>query len=338
MIKIFLFSFVLILFSRSARAEEICAYVDTQGIIKTVKSASLIPEQFKHLAKCTQTEKGNFLAKPEEIQLGGTIRREELNSSVGKIILRWPRSAETLFGRTPSRAMADAARTVSKVIRSSAFPTQIQNMNIEWNVVFMDENLPESQIPHNLISNCHPGWMTPPANIYIVAQRVAAGCTGNKISLGNADKALTEVLIHEMGHSLEYYILKDNNPRDRMRSEGFATWFEMHAAQYSSILDKKELISRTATLAGLAIKNSPTVFTFSGSGEDYARSSMYFSAIEDRFGLRGILQTYEAINKEGLDLFSAAHRTLHISREQLQKEQLKYVEKYTQSMYNHNSR
>lgn len=51
MIKIFLFSFVLILFSRSARAEEICAYVDTQGIIKTVKSASLIPEQFKHLAK-----------------------------------------------------------------------------------------------------------------------------------------------------------------------------------------------------------------------------------------------------------------------------------------------
>lgn len=318
---------VSLFISSPCLAEEKCIYIEKQGVIKIADNLNNIPVEYRKTAKCTKTEKGMHLAKPDEINLGNTTRREELNSPVGKIILRWPRSAETLFGRTPSRAMSDAAKTVSKTIRTSAFPTHIQNMNLEWNIVFMDEKLPETQIPAYLISNCHPGWMTPPANIYIVAQRVAAGCTNNKISLSNADKALTEVLVHEMGHSLEYHILGQNNPPDRMRAEGFATWFEMHAAQYSSILDRKELIKRNAAAAAFAIKNSPNVFAFSGSGEDYARSSMYFSAIEDRFGLQGILAIYSAINNEGIDMFSAANKKLHLKRDQLEKEQLKYIEK-----------
>lgn len=322
--KFLAFQFLLFL---PVFAEENCIYITKEGLIKSSNSKAQIPDQYQAIAKCQIMEKGNFLAKPEEIDLGNTTRREEINSPLGQISLRWPRTAESLFGRTPVRAMADAAKTVSKVIRSSSFPTEVQNMNLNWNVVFMDENLPENQIPTNLISNCHPGWMTPPANIYIVAQRVAAGCGGNAVTPSFADKKLTEVLVHEMGHALEFFMLSANNNLDKMRAEGFATWFEMHASQYSSLMDKRELTQRTAQMAALAIRNSPNIFTFSGSGEDYARAAMYFASIEDRFGLRGIISIYDAMNKQGLDLFQATEHKYSINRNQIEKEAIKFIEK-----------
>ena len=320
---------LIILNPAESWADETCIYKAENGIIRVASSRSSVPSQFKASMQCQTVSKGDFLAPPEQIDIGSTIRKEELNSPIGKIKLKWPRSAEGLFGRTPVRAMVDSATTVSKVIHSSSFPTDIQKMSLEWNVVFMDENLPESQIPTQLISNCHPGWMTPPANIYIVAQRVAAGCGGEKATASKADKDLTEVLVHEMGHALEYYMLRKNNNHTRMRAEGFATWFEMYAAQFSSLMNKTEITKRTVQMAALAIKSSPNNFEFSGSGLDYARAAMFFSAIEDRFGLRGIISLYDTMNNDGSDLFIATEKKFSLKKDQLNKEVLKFIEKHS---------
>ena len=79
--------------------------------------------------------------------------------------------------------------------------------------------------------------MTPPANIYVVAQRVVAGCGGSKkVKTSVADSELAEVLLHEMGHSIEYQLLAQGIGRERARSEGFATWFEQYASEKSAII------------------------------------------------------------------------------------------------------
>ncbi len=273
----------------------------------------------------------DHLASPEEIKLGGSVRREEMNSPLGTISLRWPRTAETFFGRTPVRAMADAARTVSRVLKLSSFPSEVQNMNIKWNVVFMDENLPEGQIPTHLISNCHPGWMTPPGNIYIVAQRIAAGCGGGASSKSSvADSDLTEVLIHEMGHAVEALILKSKMygaPDSRLRAEGFATWFETYASQYSSILNQREIKSRTAKLALTSLNSSPKVFNFSGSAYDYARASMYFSTVEQKYGLRGISRLYLKLQTSNNDLLGGINAEFGIKGTELELEVQKVAER-----------
>ncbi len=302
-----------------------CVYQTDAGLFKTTKSLKRVPYKYRKKARCTKAgapgQKSQRMAKPDEIELEGNIRRETLNTSVGKIELRWPRSVESIFGRTPLRAMTDAARTVSRATKTAAFPSFIQNMNLPWNVVFMDENLPAAQIPQKLISNCHPGWMTPPANIYIVAQRVAAGCGGNRsVTASVADGQLTEVLVHEMGHALEYHLLAKNYRFSRMRAEGFATWFETYAAQYSSFINRRDLQKRNAGWARLAIQQSPNSFTFGGSALDYARASMYFAAVEDRFGLRGIISVYESMVKNSLDVFKAIEKETLWNRSRLEKE------------------
>lgn len=267
---------------------------------------------------------GEYLAAPEEILLSGNIRREALNSPLGPINIRWPRKIERLFGRTPLRAMTDAAQTVSKALRRGSIPNSLQLLSLPWQVVFLDAELPETQIPAYLVSNCHPGWMTPPANIYIVGQRVAGGCGGTTKSTGVADSELTEVLIHEIGHAVEYALLRGAaNPEERMRKEGFATWFESYASDFSSLLHRREVESKLQEAAKFSINSSPT-FIFKGTFEDYARASMFFRTVEARRGLQSVFDLYKEVGK-GLSLYQAIEKSLGWNQLTLQNEVRKYL-------------
>lgn len=322
------FLFVLapaLVFPNLSFADEQCAYTTRDGQITVVPSKDQIPAQFRAQSRCFSANEK--LAAPDEIVLDGTVRHEDMSSPVGRIKLQWPRKIESLFGRTPLRAMADAARTVSRAISQGSFPSQLQDLNLEWKVVFLDEDLPETQIPTYLVTNCHPGWMTPPANVYIVGQRVAGGCGGASVSRGVADSQLTEVLLHEMGHAIEYQLLKGAEfSQDRMRAEGFATWFERYAANYSSILNQRELVSRFRKVAGESIRRSPNVFQFQGSYEDYARASMFFDAIAERRGLASLFDVYREMTKSGKTFFQAVSAKLDWNEERLNSEVLKLVQ------------
>ena len=331
----------LLLPATSSYAAESCIYQSTSGEFKVADGLSEVPAGSRENAICQEkaesqqsaetveeetpevsskarsrksashprirfANRGGSMAMPQDIELSGNIRRERFNSSLGPIDLRWPRTAETLFGRTPMRAMADAARTVSRASRTSAFPLHIQQMKLDWKVIFMDADLPSTQIPAYLRMTCHPGWMVPPANIYIVAQRVAGNCGTSRKDGGAlriADARLTEILVHEIAHALEFHLLHGNPPgMNRMRSEGFATWFETFAADYSSLMNRRDLQERHARWAATSMKQSPGVFAFGGSAFDYARASMLFSAVEDRYGVSGVIRVYDEMYKQRSEL------------------------------------
>ena len=264
---------------------------------------------------------GGALANPDEIELNGTVRKVQFSTSLGNINLRWPRKIESIFGRTPERALIEAANTVSKTLKQSSFPPELKKLNLEWNVVFMDENMPEQQIPHNLLTNCHPGWMTAPANIYIVAQRAARGCSSNaKPSSSVSDARLTEILLHEMGHSVEYRLMGRIGGSEKMRSEGFATWFETYAAKYSALASYSKLLQENKTLAKRAIEASPDKFNFNGSAEDYARASMYFHVVVAKRGVSGLMDVYELMKKDNLDIVTAIKQKMVWSDKKLSEE------------------
>lgn len=302
-----------------------CLYQSSDGKIHKVDSLSDVPHSRRKQAKCFNVDEGSYLARPEDITLKGNLRREDITTSLGRMKIRWPRKVETLFGRTPMRAITDVAETVSRALKTSAFPAFVQNIDIEWQVVFLDQDLPATEIPAHLLRNCHPGWMTPPSNIYIVAQRVAGACSGNTKQAQVADEQLAEVILHEFGHAIEFILLRSEFGGNRARAEGFATWFEMFASKYSTIVSQSKLKNKTYQLARLAIKDSPG-FNFSGSLQDYARASMYFEAIEQRSGVIGLMKVYKAMATQQSNFFIAVDAELNLSHEKLELEILKLLD------------
>jgi len=324
----FLFCFLSFLFLKeTALANDMtCIYKDSKGGIKQVNSKDDVPYDQRKTAKCFKNKQSSYLAKPQDITLKGNLRREDINTSLGRMKIRWPRKAETFFGRTPMRAITDVAETVARALKTSAFPSHIQDIDTEWQIVFLDSNIPESQIPARLVKNCHPGWMTPPANIYIVSQRVAGLCGKQQKTKSVADADLAEVLLHEFGHAIEYQLLRRQFSGDRARAEGFATWFEMFASRYSSILSQSQIRRKTYKYARKAIQQNPS-YHFSGSAGDYARASMYFEAVVKKNGVNGLMRVYKEIAKKGTPFISAIDKELHLKPKKLQKEILKLLNK-----------
>ncbi|MCC6221843.1 MAG: hypothetical protein IT291_11445 [Deltaproteobacteria bacterium] len=317
----------IIFFSNSylASAEEVCIYRNEKGETFSSPSKRQIPHKYRRNATCGDKAKFNTLAAPTEIELEGSTRNVTIPSSLGSIEARWPRSAEKFFRMSPNKALATAANATAKAINQAGFRRRMQNTDLSWKVVFLDANMPETQIPFYLLQNCHPGWMTPPANIYIVAQRVARGCAGEQASDDSlhdksvADSGLAETVVHEMGHVVEHQLLSSNSP-DRLRSEGFATWFEIYAARLHGSLDRTSIEMRTNELASISIKSTPNNFYFQGSGSDYSRAAMYFLAVEKQGGAIAIANLYDVMNERKIDLFAAIHNTLHWNRTRLEAE------------------
>lgn len=304
-----------------AESDEFCIYVTPSGRIEQVATIDDVPARYRNNTKCFSSKQAEPMAKPEEIELEGTVRKEDIGTPIGKIQLRWPRKVEVLFGRTPQRALSDAARTVGRALKRSGIPTRIQNLSLTWEIVFMDEELPETQIPSYLVSNCHPAWMTPPANIYVVAQRVVAGCGNQRALEGKvADSRLAQILIHEMGHAVEHAILGKQFGNDRMRAEGFATWFEQYAAGFSSVVSPRTVKAEHLTMAKASFQASPDGFTFRGSGPDYARASLYFAAIAAKKNVGGIMNVYAAMIEKNLSFLAAIEATLDWNESRVLKE------------------
>lgn len=322
-IAVFAFVSVAAPTAEAAPPRELCVYQDADGKLQQVNSRDRVPVSLRESARCFSTQDHQYLAKPEEIELKGTTRREDMVSTVGRIELRWQRAVESLFGRTPQRAVADAARAVSRALKSAGFPPVLQNLSLEWKIVFMDENVPETQIPTYLVNNCHPAWMTPPANLYIVAQRAAAGCGGGQVRSNDADARLAHILIHEMGHAIEFQLLQGKMDGDRVRAEGFASWFEQYGSDFSSVIPKNSVRDMYQRAAQEALRRGGAGAAFGGTLEDYARASLYFSAVESRRGVRGIVDVYNTMLSENLAFPRALLRRMNWDDTRLETELLR---------------
>ena len=287
-----------------------------------VSSPERIPPEFRAGAQCVPDKaQETFLASPQDIALKGAQISDSLSTSLGHVQLRGARSIERLFGRTANRAVIEAAQTVARVLRQPGWPASLHSLSPEWKIIFLDESLPETQIPWSLISNCHPGWMTPPANIYIVSQRIAAGCDGAaKLSARDADVELMQVLLHEFGHVVEYHLLEGSGNSDRARAEGFATWFEFHAGDASPITKA----SARHLALGAAIADAGTrfraAFEFTVSPDGYLTAAAPFAAIYKRRGVRGISDVYAAMRTDDAPFVPSVKKALGWSPERLAEE------------------
>jgi hypothetical protein len=291
----------------NAESAQDCFYKDKQGVIKVSDGIDKIPAEYRASAQCTKA-KTTESVRPNQIQLEGNTRSVDMASPLGRIELRWPRTLEKIFSRTPERAVADAARTASRALKSGGFPTHLTTLDMSWRIVFLDQNLPETQIPAQVVSNCHPGWMYPPADIFIVAQRVAAGCVaGDAVSPEKADSALTRVLLHEMGHAIEFALMKGEGAHDPLRAEGFASWFEGFSAHYSSLVDDQVVLDEYRALGLSALEQGNRGFSFSGSPTDYGLGALYFRLLQQKRGVAGIVSLYQKRLNQGAGLVQSLH-------------------------------
>ncbi|MCC6932506.1 MAG: hypothetical protein IT292_04540 [Deltaproteobacteria bacterium] len=308
-------------------AKKVCAYVDKNNRQHIVASVNQAPHRYRAVTRCLSTDFAGQMTSSDKIELKGNVRSEDLSSPIGDISLRWPRKVEALFGRTPVKATNDAASTIKRTIMNSPFSQLLRNFKADWKIVFLDESSSEVMIPGS-ISGCTPGWMTPPANIYVVAQRIVSGCSGlrpEKTSI--ADEQLARLIIHEMAHGVEYAILGSWSDNDRSRAEGFATWFTEVAAKQNSLIDDKSIANEHKLLAKVSAQESPDKFYFDGSAGAYARSAMRFRLLEKKYGIQGVVDVYEVMKKDNISWGQAVEKRFGLKEEKLLQETNKLLQK-----------
>lgn len=248
---------------------------------------------------------------PKDLELSGLQRLASLASPIGRIELRSTES-ERLFGKTPERATIEAANAVAKALKQSSFPSNVKNLNLNWQIVFLSKELKQGQVPENfLLSNCHPGWMTPPANIYIASEQAAGACGSQSAMTAKvADAQLARVLTHELGHSVKY-ALAPYAARDRARSEGFATWFQFFG-QFSNLLDSNLILSEQKLFARqrASIPNQ----SFQGGAGDYALASVLFHLLNENRSVADLSRVYDLMTSSHISFLQSFTKSYWLVR------------------------
>jgi hypothetical protein len=192
---------------------------------------------------------------------------------------------------------------VTKALRSGRFTADVRYARREWQLVFIDKAAALSQFPLDLTVNQHPGFMIPPHNIYLVSDFIAPGCVRSNLS----EEALQRVLLHEMGHVIEYIILGEQSGIfDRERAEGFATWFEYYAmGRLGQLGDAyRSAVPRRRDERDLSSK------VFRGTREDYLGAAVRQQAIVDKRGVSGLMSVYTVIRDRRIDFDAAVHEAI----------------------------
>jgi hypothetical protein len=300
--RVRLISVVFVAWLGIAHAEGPCVYLDESGTIVSVKAVDAAPVRYRKAVYCNDGRDA-AIANPQDVKLQGPAGRASLTTDLGPMEVRWPRSVEQCFGRSPARAAADAAAAVNRALKSARFSTEVKYARQEWAIVFTDRATAIREFPTALTLGGHPGFMIPPSQIYIIADFISPDCAAG----GVADAVLTQVLLHEMGHAVEYVLLGGvEMDTDRQRAEGFASWFEQYSADFASIIPRGSVKSFYRTLAtqGLAAPSGG----FNGTAQDYAVAALAFQAIVDRKGIHGLMKVYSEMAAQGMPLMGAVEQ------------------------------
>jgi len=298
----------------AASAEDSCLYVDAHGSIIQTRSLLMVPAEYRARAVCKAIQEDQ-IAPPSEVDLGNEARTAQFATDLGPMRVRWPRSIERCFSSSPSRAVGDAAIGVNRAIKSGRFTTDLKHVHRDWDLVFTDKATALAQFPVALTLGGHPGFMIPPNRIYIITDFVAPNCDGAKIG----DEVLAQVLLHEMGHVLEYLLLGEHaSNSDRQRAEGFASWFEQYSAEFTRGIPPGQVREYYARLAKQALEQGAGSFT--GSGQDYAYAALQYQAIVKRRGVSGLMQVYQVMRESHIPFHDAVQRAIGWNRKTLERE------------------
>ncbi len=292
-----------------------CLYADDRGRIVAVAKESSIPQRFKQNARCIR----RTLKASSQVELPGLERQGEFATPLGRMKVRWPRSAEQIIGTSPEKLVVEAAQAIKKFLVAYDVGIDTIQFSRQWNVLFYDDRVSSKDVPMTLVDNCHPGWMVPPGEISIVAERAVAGCGGSRpVGSRESDLALIRVLIHEFAHAIEYELLGSPATHDRARAEGFASWIESKAFDNvqgaTKGMVRAEMQRRACTERSLTLEDFSR---FNGSALSYAKASQLFEVVFRRQEIVGIRELYNMLKAGDAGWFSGTARQLRLSEAQL---------------------
>lgn len=293
----------------TTEAQKACAFLQDDGTVVEVDSQSEAPQRYRHRVVCADDQKA--IPQADEVQILGGVKSASFVTDLGPISVKWPRSVEKCFGRSPAKAVADAAQTVNRALASAPFPPSVKNRSREWSLVFTDRATALREFPAALTIGGHPGFMVPPNNIYLITDYISPTCDPSQM----ADSLLAQVLLHEMGHVIEFLMLGKEFGVDRQRAEGFASWFEQYSSEYSRVIPKGSVKAYYRKLAIEALKVMPG--PFEGTPYDYARAALQFEAIVAKKGMPSLMAIYTAMSTEGLSFSQALEKQLRWNRKNL---------------------
>jgi len=301
--------------SGAAQDRGSCLYFDETGFIRQAPRLQEVPSQHRAKAKCSSGEPGQ-IPEPRSVDLDGPVRSTSFLTDLGRMQVRWQRKVEECFGKSPSKAVHEAARASNRAIKNARFAPEARQEKRDWQLVFVDKATALAEFPAFIALGSHPGFMVPPSQIYIVTDFIPGSCAGSQV----ADAVLTQVLLHEMGHVVEHMLLGDASfSQDRPRSEGFASWFEQYSADYAGDIPRGEVVRYYDGLAREGL-GTESVAAFDGSPQAYAVSALRFRAIVDRKGISGLMRVYGAMRGTGIPFSQAVHQELGWSDGALHRE------------------
>lgn len=285
-----------------AASQSGCVYVDEQGNMVAKATMREVPARFRPQTVCQDKQPQN-IPQAADVAIRGGERNESFVTDIGRMDVRWPRAIERCFSKNPSRAIAEAASAANRALKSGRFGAALKYGKRDWSLVFIDRASAVSQFPMALSLGGHPGFMVPPNQIYIVTDYISPSCTADEAS----DARLIQVLLHEMGHVLEYTLLGSTTiSLDRKRAEGFAAWFEGYSSKYASGIPqgavKKFYRDMVRDQSGVGASS------FSGTGEDYAIASLEFEAVVARKGVSGLMDVYATMSSDHCSFYEALSR------------------------------
>jgi len=171
--------------------------------------------------------------------------------------------------------------------------------------VFIDRVLATKHFPLDPDLGNHPGFMLPPNKIFILTDNITPDCGNRQI----ADDLLTQVLLHEMGHVIEYQLLGGRqSPIDRERSEGFAVWFEQYSSDFASDLPKGQVRGYYRELLSSVGANKITAGGFVADPVGYAKAGLKIETVVSRKGITGLMSVYDLIREQGLSYETAVEK------------------------------
>jgi hypothetical protein len=295
-------------------AQSSCVYLDDHGTIVEVRSAAAAPHAFRDRVVCKDKHVED-IAAPRDLKVGADARTASFVTDVGPMHVRWSRSIERCFRSPPSRAVSEAAQALNKALKSGRFASEATYSTRDWSLAFIDRVSAFSQFPLALSSGGHPGFMVPPSRIYLITDFIAPDCEQSVV----ADDVLAQVLLHEMGHVVEYALLGGREDRfNRERAEGFAVWFEQYSSNFASIIPRDRVRQQYAAL--VKASRSQNEAGFAGTPSDYARAALPFQAIVNRRGISGLMRVYQVMREDTGSFYQAVERALSWDRKMLDRE------------------
>jgi hypothetical protein len=289
-------------------------YINEYSQMVTAATLREVPSRFRAQAAC-EDKQPQYIPNAADVSLRGGERSESFATDIGRMDVRWPRQIERCFSKNPSRAIAEAASAANRALKSGRFGASLKYGKKDWSLVFIDRASAVSQFPMALSVGGHPGFMVPPNQIYIVTDYISPNCAPE----GDVDSRLIQVLLHEMGHVLEYTLLGASTAGlDRKRAEGFAAWFEGYSSKYASAIPQGAVKN---FYRGMVRDHSKVgERSFSGSGEDYAISSLEFEAVVARKGVSGLMDVYATMSADNCSFYEALSKKFGWDKRTLAKE------------------